>query len=197
MGITAGVDASYDGDRYAAALVMFRDGKFDSVKTDEGPLSTPYVSSLFFLREAPILSRVLFGEPIDLLFVNGHGVCHPYFFGLATVVGWTHNIPTVGIASRLIRGEYGRTPSRHPGIEFITLRCNVVGAAIHLKGFARPLFVSPGFGVTLDGAIQEYMRWVRIGKVPEPLRLAHLRAHRLLRRTSRPERSLEMKPDLF
>ena len=181
MKVTAGIDTSYDGNRYATALTIFRDGKLDSIKTDEGELTTPYVSKLFFLREAPLLSRLLSGENIDLLFVNGHGMCHPYFFGLATVVGWTHNIPTIGIASRLIRGDYGRVPSRHTGIDFITLKCQVVGAAVRLKNFTRSMFVSPGFGVTLDEAIQKYVQWTRDGKVPEPLRLAHLKAYRLLK----------------
>ena len=181
MKITAGIDTSYDENCYATALAIFRDGKLDSIKTDEGELTTPYVSKLFFLREAPLLSRLLFGENIDLLFVNGHGVCHPYFFGLATVVGWTHNIRTIGIASRLIRGEYGRMPSRHPGVDFVTLKCQAVGAAVRLKNFTRSMFVSPGFGIALDEAIQEYANWARDGKVPEPLRLAHLKANRLLK----------------
>ncbi|HVN24694.1 MAG TPA: endonuclease V [Syntrophorhabdales bacterium] len=191
MRITAGIDASYGVNRYASALATFHDGKLKSVKTDEGELSAPYVSKLFFLREAPALSRLLSGEAIDLLFVNGHGVCHPYFFGLATVIGWTHNIPTIGIASRLIRGEYTRLPSRYPDIEFIMLRCQAVGAAVRLKHFSRPMFVSPGFGVTLGEAIQEYAYWARLGKLPEPLRLAHVQARSLLRNR---RRSLEMKP---
>jgi len=177
----AGIDTSYDGTRYAVALVTFCDEELDSIKTDAGDLSTPYVSKLFFLREAPILSRMLFREPIDLLFINGHGACHPYFFGLATVVGWTHRIPSIGIASRLIKGAYGRLPSRHPGIDFITLRSHVVGAAIRMEGFTKSVVVSTGFGVGLDDAIREYMHWTRFGKMPEPLRLAHLRARILLR----------------
>ena len=177
----AGIDTSYDGTRYATALVAFSDGKLDSIKTDAGEFCTPYVSKFFFLREAPLLSRLLFEEPIDLLFINGHGMSHPYFFGLATVVGWTHQMPTIGVASRLIRGDYGRMPSCHPGIDFVTLRSQVVAAAIRLKGFTRSTFVSPGFGVTLDEAIQEYMHWAISGKVPEPLRLAHLQARASLR----------------
>ena len=185
MRITAGIDASYAVNHYASALATFHDGKLESVKTDEGELSASYVSKLFFLREAPILSRLLAGKATDLLFVNGHGICHPYFFGLATVIGWTHNIPTVGIASKLIHGEYTRVPSRHPDIEFIVLRCQTVGAAVRLKNFSRPVFVSPGFGVTLGKAIQEYVSWARVGKLPEPLRLAHLQARNLVRNMSR------------
>ncbi len=182
MAITAGIDVSYDGNRYGTALVTFCDEKLERIKTDEGELNSPYVSKLFFLREAPVLSRVLFGEAIDLLFVNGHGVCHPYFFGLATVVGWTHNIATIGVAAKLIRGDYQRLPSRHPGVDFISMRCQVVGAAIRLEKFTRPLFISPGFGISLDQAVSQYLHWVRVGKLPEPLRLAHLEAHRLVKR---------------
>ncbi len=191
MRTIAGIDTSYDGRRYATALVIFSGEKIDSIKTDEGEITTPYVSKLFFLREAPILSRLLFGQTIDLLFVNGHGVCHPYFFGLATVVGWTHNMRTIGVASRLIKGEYDRLPSSDPSIDFVMLRGRVIGAAVRRKHGSKPLFVSQGFGVSLDTAIREYLVWSMHGRVPEPLRLAHLRSRALLRE----RRRIEIKPD--
>lgn len=191
MSITAGVDASYDDRRYGAALVVFQDDETWEVVTCEGEVESPYVSGLFFLREAPVLSYLLHGRKIDLLFVNGHGICHPYFFGLATVVGWTHGIRTIGVASRLIRGPYetpslkaplGQLPQGQVGISAVTLKGQVVGAAIRLKEKGRLVFISPGFGVSIGDAIRNYMDWIRCGKAPEPLRLAHLHARALLRK---------------
>ncbi|MEO0250538.1 MAG: endonuclease V [candidate division WOR-3 bacterium] len=181
MPATAGIDVSYDSHRYSAALVIFHDDATWEVTTYEAETESPYVSGLFFLREAPALSCLLYGRDIDLLFVNGHGICHPYFFGLATVVGWTHRIRTIGVASRLIQGTHN-LPPQQPGVSAITLKGHVVGAAMRLKEKGRPIFVSPGFGVSVEEAVTQCMRWTRCGKVPEPLRLAHLHARAPLRR---------------
>lgn len=183
MPTTAGIDVSYDSHRCSAALVAFHSEETWEVTTYEAETESPYISGLFFLREAPVLSRLLYGRDIDLLFVNGHGICHPYFFGLATVVGWTHKIRTIGVASRLIHSIYG-PPREQAGVTAITLRGHVVGAAIRQKEKGKPIVVSPGFGVSVEEAIVQCMRWMRRGKVPEPLRLAHLHARALLRRRS-------------
>jgi deoxyribonuclease V len=52
----------------------------------------------------------------------------------------------------------------------------MLGAAIKTKKWKKPVFVSQGFGITLEKTIQEYMKWTKSGKMPEPLRLAHIYA---------------------
>jgi deoxyribonuclease V len=102
----AGVDVSYRDDHYASALVTFEGYEVANIKVKAGVSKEPYTPSLFFLKEGPIISDLIYKEPIDLLFVNGHGICHPYSYGLATVVGMTHGIPTEGVARELIKGDY-------------------------------------------------------------------------------------------
>ena len=114
---------------------------------------------------------------MDLLFVNGHGVCHPHHYGLATVIGLAHHIPTIGVTRRLIKGEYEEIPSPDPGITYITQEDRTTGVEIRNEGRKRPLFLSQGFGITLRRTMAEYLRWTtRKGKFPEPLRIAHIHA---------------------
>ncbi|MCX6262217.1 MAG: endonuclease V, partial [Bacteroidia bacterium] len=176
MMIVAGVDVSYRDEHYTATLTLFEEGKFREIKVIRGVSKVPYRSSLFFLKEAPIISKLIYGERIDLLFVNGHGICHPYLYGLATVIGLTHGIPTIGFAHRLIHGDYREVKSENPDIVYITQHQRMLGAAIKTKKWKKPVFVSQGFGITLEKTIQEYMKWTKNGKLPEPLRLAHIYA---------------------
>lgn len=177
----AGVDVAYRDSRYWSALVIFVDGRFDRIEEDAGLSYDPYISTLFFLKEAPLISRLIYGRHIDLLFVNGHGICHPYRYGLATVVGVTSKVRTIGVARRLIRGEYERVATPCTVIDLITQRGFVLGAAIRRTPQAAELFLSPGYGLTVPEAVAEYLTWARVGKVPEPLRLAHIHARKMRR----------------
>lgn len=177
----AGVDVAYRGNRYWSALAMFVDGRLDRIEDDRGLSYGRYVSGLFFLKEAPLISRLVFGREIDLLFVNGHGICHPYRYGLATVVGITHKVRTIGIAGRLIEGEYGRRASGRGGIDLITQAGVTTGAAVRRAPGGAEIFVSPGYGLDVAGAVAEHLEWLRAGKLPEPLRLAHVRSREMRR----------------
>ena len=183
--IVAGVDAAYSNDRYFAALATFTDGKLSGVKTDEGFSPYPYISSLFFLKEGPVISKIIYGEKMDLLFINGHGICHPHHYGLATVIGLTHHIPTIGVTRRLIKGRYGRIDSSDPDVVYITQENRTTGVEIRPEGRKRPLYVSQGFGITLERTIAEYLKWAGKGGFPEPLRIAHIQTRKNTHGTNR------------
>ena len=181
-----GVDVAYRGSRYWAALAVCAEGVGPDVTWESGLSHEPYRSTLFFLKEAPLISRLVYDRDIDLLFVNGHGTCHPFHFGLATAVGVTHGIPTVGVARRLIRGDYTWRATGSPSVHLIVQSGTVVGAAVRRSPAASPLFVSPGYGLTVAEAVLQYFKWIRKGKLPEPLRLAHLHSRRLVRAAATP-----------
>jgi len=176
----AGIDVSYQGNRYRAALVMFEGQKLTDVRIKSGTSHDLYRPSLFFLKEGPIISELIYGEFIDLLFVNGHGICHPHSYGLATVVGMTHGVATIGFARELIRGKYDETPSGSQNMNYITQEGIIKAVAIKQPKGKKPVYISQGFGISLEKTIEEYRRWAVHGKVPEPLRLAHLNAKRQL-----------------
>ena len=172
----AGADVSYRENHYSSALVILEKNKTAYIKTGSGISFVPYRPSLFFLKEGPIISDLIYGESIDLLFVNGHGICHPHEYGLATVIGMSHGIPTIGFARELIKGDYVETPSGKPDMHYITQKGIIKAAAIRTSRGKKPVYVSQGFGISLKRTIEEYRRWTIRGKIPEPLRLAHLYA---------------------
>lgn len=176
----AGIDVSYQGNRYRAALVMFEGQKLTDVRIKSGTSHDLYRPSLFFLKEGPIISELIYGEFIDLLFVNGHGICHPHSYGLATVVGMTHGVATIGFARELIRGKYDETQSGSQNMNYITQEGIIKAVAIKQPKGKKPVYISQGFGISLEKTIEEYRRWAVHGKVPKPLRLAHLNAKRQL-----------------
>lgn len=176
----AGIDASYKDNRYTAVLIMFEGQKLTDIRIKSGISHDLYRPSLFFLKEGPIISELIYGESINLLFINGHGICHPYSYGLATVVGMTHGIPTIGFARELIKGEYDETPSESHNMTYITQKGVIKAVAIKPPKGKKPVYVSQGFGISLEKTVEEYRKWAIHGKVPEPLRLAHLNAKRLL-----------------
>jgi len=182
----AGVDVSYKDDRYFSALVLFEGRKVADVRADSGISKEPYTPSLFFLKEAPIISSLIYRESIDLIFVNGHGICHPYSYGLATVVGMTHGIPTVGFARRLTKGEYKETSSGDPHLAYVSQKGVIRAVTIRTAKSKKPVYVSQGFGISLRRTIEEYHRCAIRGRVPEPLRLAHLHAKRHMQESEEP-----------
>ncbi|HEY3276025.1 MAG TPA: endonuclease V [Syntrophorhabdaceae bacterium] len=181
ISIVGAVDVAYRDDRYFSALTLYKNGVLTDIKTDSGISRGAYVSSLFFLKEGPIVSRLVYGEPMDLLFLNGHGICHPYNYGLATVIGFTHRIPTVGIARRLIKGRYDRILSRDPSFTYITQEGKITGVGVNSETAKKPIFLSQGFGITIERMMVEYLKWTPKGKMPEPLRLAHVESMKLAR----------------
>ncbi len=79
------MDVSYRDGRVVAARVVFDRLTVADINLKTGESEGAYMPTLFFLREGPIISAVIGNASIDLLFVNGHGICHPYSYGLATV----------------------------------------------------------------------------------------------------------------
>lgn len=172
--IVAGIDVSYQDSRYVSALVVFDGLKIVTVDVQSGISHDLYRPSLFFLREGPIISKHIYGESIDLLFINGHGICHPYSYGLATVIGMTHGIPTIGFARELIKGNYDEIPSGSQNMTYIAQKGIIKAVAIKPPKGNKPVYLSQGFGISLKKTVEQYRRWALHGSVPEPLRLAHI-----------------------
>jgi len=174
--IVGGIDVSYQDSHYVSALVIFDRLKIVTVDVKSGVSHELYRPSLFFLKEGPIISEHIYGESLDLLFINGHGICHPYSYGLATVIGMTHGIPTIGFARDLIHGKYDEIPSESRDMTYIAQKGIIKAVAIKLPNGNKPVYLSQGFGISLQKTIEQYRRWATHGSVPEPLRLAHLHA---------------------
>jgi len=172
--LVAGGDVSYRWEEVeglpvevgrAAVVVVDRDLRVvdGSVLVDVPPM--PYVPTYLGFREFPLIARVLQKVDFDVIMVDGHGIAHPAFFGEASHVGVCANVPAIGVAKRRLVG-------RLRGEEVLYLGRHV-GWALHLREGGRPIYISPGHMVSLDGAKRLVKRFRGGTRVPTPVRLAH------------------------
>ena len=110
--VVVGVDQAFltpdDGaDRAVSAAVAVRGGVVIEYASATTPLSIPYVPGLLAFREGePMLAALdaLDADP-DLLVCDGSGRIHFREAGIATHVGVLLDVPSVGVAKRLLCGE--------------------------------------------------------------------------------------------
>jgi deoxyribonuclease V len=114
----------------------------------------------------------------DLLFLDGHGICHPRGLGLASHIGVSLGKPSIGVAKSRLCGDFREPKLGKP--ESIVFGKRQVGWAF--RGRFRPIFISPGNMVSLDESLKVTLRCLRNHRLPEPLRLAHLYAGEAKRR---------------
>lgn len=176
--LVGGVDVAYVGGRMVAAAVLLNVHDLKPVSKANVVLEVrfPYIPTLLAFREAgpAILAVQKLTTPPHLLFVDGNGRLHPFLAGLACQVGLALNLPTIGVAKKLLCGSIGEwRGDRAP----VTLKGRVVGMALSMGRRMRPIYVSVGHKISLETAVRFTKRMTRRGsKLPEPLRLAHLEA---------------------
>jgi deoxyribonuclease V len=186
--LVAGADVSWSAadKRILVAAVVLMDLPGLTVVEEvvaRRPESFPYVPGYLSFREAPVLLDAfarLRGRP-DLVLFDGQGIAHPRGFGLAAHVGLILDLPSVGCAKSRLVGEHdevGRTAgSRTP----LRVEGCVVGSVLRTRTGVKPVYVSPGHRIDVDGAVDATMRCLSRYRLPEPIR----RAHRLTREARR------------
>lgn len=174
----AGADVSFSKNHKAvAAAVVLKLDDLEIVekKTLSVELCFPYVPGFLCIREADAVISVInaLESDFDVLMVNGHGVMHPRGFGMASHVGVLLDVPTIGLAKRLIGGSYIKegiqSDQTNQELQFIKIGKRVVGA------FFRGIYLSVGHKISLNTALDIVKKTSKY-KTPEPLRHAHMLA---------------------
>jgi len=179
--LVAGVDVSYRGRRAYGACVVWsiREDRVVESSSSEVEVNFPYIPTYLSFREAPAMLEAV--EPLlgrfDILMVNGHGIAHPRRCGIASHVGVLLDVPSVGVARGLLPGFSLGQPTGG-GWTPILFEGAAVGAALETGG-PKPIYVSPGHKVSLEGAVETALRCLRGRRLPEPVRLAHTLASKL------------------
>ena len=177
VNLIGGVDVAYasKGEAVAAAAILdFKSLNLIEYKLARCEVRFPYVPTLLSFREAPPIFKVLAkleAKP-DVVLVDGQGVAHPYGCGLASHVGVILDIPTIGVAKKLLCGEVQEFRGNQASI---MLHGREIGKAILVAEKMRPIYVSVGHGVSLEEAVKIVLRSIKPGRrIPEPVRIAHL-----------------------
>lgn len=181
----AGFDVGFedDGAITRAAAVLLNADTLQPLETQIVRLPTrmPYIPGLLSFRELPALleALALLSTKPDLCFIDGHGIAHPRRLGIAAHFGVATDLPTIGVAKKVLVGTTPTTLHDMRGA-FTTLRDKgeQIGWQLRSKVGCLPLIVSPGHRVAMATAPEMTMRFVTTYRLPEPTRLADRQASR-------------------
>lgn len=188
--LVAGVDQAFEGETAVSAVVVLASGEV--LERAEARVATelPYIPGLLSFREGnSVLAAFerLECEP-DLVLFDGSGRIHYRQAGLATHIGVTLDLPTVGVIKTLLCGTPRRSiddplprGTRIPIDPDEDVEGPVegpIGYALQTRQFAdserhvNPVYVSPGHRVSAETAADLVERCCGGYKLPEPIRLA-------------------------
>jgi len=135
----------------------------------------PYVPGYLAFREVPALLDAWEQLPFkpDVLVVDGHGIAHPRRMGIAAHFGVLADTPALGCAKKVLCGKFEEPGLTKGSFSPLIHKEEIIGAALRTKVKVKPVFVSPGNKIDLQGAMSIINQCVGKYRIPEPTRLAH------------------------
>jgi deoxyribonuclease V len=148
-------------------------------------ITFPYKPGFLGFRECNLMVKAIerLTESPDIIMCDGHGIIHPKRFGEAVQLGLILNIPTFGVAKNpfigfsewksLKRKKENKTPiwANNPK-NSMRVNNDILGYAVCLNDGMKPVFVSVGYKINLDIAVEIVLKTTKNHKQPEPLFLA-------------------------
>lgn len=212
----AGVDVAYSysrsrgrGEReQAVAAYALLDLKGEPIarETITQEVTFPYIPTYLAFRELPLLLELLekvraAGKLADVVMVDGNGILHPRHAGIASHLGVLLGLSTIGITKSLLCGRVDLEGLRVREVRYVLLGGERIGAAVRLSERAQPIFISPGSGIDLEGAIELTLALPGSHRLPEPIRRAHETCSATVQAQARAEkegkgRQMQMELDL-
>jgi deoxyribonuclease V len=176
----AAADVSYsrtDEKLFAAFLVFsYPDLTLLECAAARGRSSFPYIPGLLSFREAPILLKAfskLERHP-DVILIDGQGIAHPRSMGIAAHLGILLGLSSIGCAkSRLYGKEAEPGPEQGSFVPLIEGE-QTLGMIVRTRAGVKPVYVSPGHRMDMEGSVKMVLSLCRGYRIPEPLRQAHI-----------------------
>jgi deoxyribonuclease V len=144
----------------------------------------PYIPGLLSFREVPFLLEAfkkINTEP-DLILCDGQGIAHPRGLGLASHIGLLTEKPTIGCAKKRLVGEFSEVGLQRGDYSKLFYKGREAGAVVRTRTGVKPLFISPGYGLTIKDAIRMVLNCGGRYRIPEPIRLAHMLVNQIRKR---------------
>ena len=164
---------------FSSAIVLDALMNVVEVSTASAKITMPYIAGLLFFREGPAAIaalKKLCSKP-DVLIVHGCGINHPRFAGFASHLGVILNISTIGVSKTTLCGEYVE-PDEVCRCVPLKFKSRQLGFVLKTTIGTKPIFISPGHLTSLKNALQVVQRCVINHRLPDPLRLAHIKARK-------------------
>lgn len=135
----------------------------------------PYVPGYLAFREVPALLDAWEQLPFkpDLLVVDGHGIAHPRRLGIAAHFGVVADTPALGCAKKVLCGSFEEPGLTKGSFTPLIHKSEIIGAALRTKDKVKPVFISPGHKIDLQGAISVINQCAGKHRLPAPTRQAH------------------------
>lgn len=171
--IVCGLDVSYKGETAIGVAVLLRFPELtivdQAIVTCRVPV--PYIPTYLSFREYPPLSLAyssLTKKP-DVCFVDAHGLSHPRRFGSASHFGLLRDVPTIGVAKRILCG----TPQpKKDNWSPLIYKDDIVGVELKTKPNTNPIYISVGHRVALETAVKLTQQCTNKHRLPEPIFIA-------------------------
>ena len=181
----AGVDVSYEkhGDLFFAGVVILAYPGLAVIEeqTAVTTVTFPYIPGLLSFRELPVLLeafRQIENVP-DVVLVDGQGLAHPRRFGLACHLGLWLDLPTIGCAKSRLCGGAAEPGAKKGERARLLLDGVAVGEVVRTRDRVRPMYISPGHKIDIEGAVDLVLQCCTRYRLPEPTRLAHQLTNRV------------------
>lgn len=180
----AGVDSGLEDEgRIIRAAAVLLDGGNQQVRESTVvrlPTPLPYIPGLLSFRELPAAWQALqqLKAVPALVLVDGHGIAHPRGLGIAAHLGVLSGLPTIGVAKRRLVGDYEEPGPLRGDHQPLWHNGRQVGWVLRSKPRCNPLFVSPGYRVSVQRSLALVLACLGRYRLPEPTRLADRLASR-------------------
>lgn len=166
-----GTDLKFQGNSAIGAIVLveYPSNKIIEEKTVEMKLDFPYIPTYLSYREGAVIKKLYEGyeRRCDILFIDGSGIVHPRFLGIAAHIGVELNIATIGVSKSLLCGQL---KSRARAVDEIYIGERLCGYAVYQSKRKR-FYFSPGNHVSLE-TCKYFAEQVNKGWIP-PTVMAH------------------------
>ncbi|WP_369685103.1 endonuclease V [Haladaptatus sp. YSMS36] len=187
--IIAGVDQAFlDDETAVSAIVLMRNGAVIEKVYAISPVEIPYIPGLLSFREGRSILDAFEKLELtpDLIMFDGSGRIHFREAGIATHIGVTLDVPSIGVAKSLLCGHPTGSLDGLPEGARVPIEADdsVTAPAGELIGYAvqtrqypnsmkiNPLYVSAGHRVSAETAADLVAATATEYKLPEPTRLA-------------------------
>ncbi len=195
----AGMDASYSYEQGFGAIVVMELNTLEILETKcvKTKIRFPYIPTYLSYHEIPILIKLFekLSEPPDILILDGNGVLHPRTLGLAAHAGIILQIPTMGIAKKLLCGDLGLPVDGSDMVLEVLLNGRRIGYGFKPGSVKKNrVYVSPGNNLTFETSINIAKKVCKT-RIPEPIRIAHKLALEMRRKFEKKKRRC-IKPSL-
>ncbi|WMX12849.1 MULTISPECIES: endonuclease V [unclassified Aureispira] len=174
-----GVDIQYVKEEAFCAIAAYQ---FNGTHLDTFIFKTQtgmeYVSGFFCFREGPpvlrTIRKILATKNLipQLIIIDGHGIAHPRKLGIASWIGVKTNIPSIGVAKRPLLKYDGELGLERGSTLPIFRKGQEVGSVLRTQTDIKPVYVSPGYKMSLTQSNQIILDCSPTYRISEPIRLA-------------------------